>query len=92
MDNLKIVVNGLMQELISKSAVLTDKNPQVWLKNILTKRELGHIKFKYFKKGILGVNVDSSSWIYKLNLRKQELLSGSCKEVKEIRFYLGEVK
>jgi len=58
----------------------------------LTKKELGHIKVNYFRRGILGVNVDSSAWLYYLSLKKDTLLAHlqtKSRAVKEIRFYVG---
>lgn len=69
--------------------------PEDFLKKILTKRESKHIKVNYFRKGVLGINVDSSSWLYQLSLGKEDLLlklTTRFKEVKDIRFRLGEVK
>ncbi len=95
MQKIKDVVVGVMKSLAEKKEGQGVDHPQAWLKKVLTKRELAHIKFNYFKKGVLGLHVDSSSWLYSLNLKKTQLLkdlrslSGS---VKEIRFRLGEVK
>jgi hypothetical protein len=72
----------------------TDEDPREWLKKILTKQELKHIKFKYFRAGALGLTVDSSTWHYNLNLKKARLVEGLrdyCKEVKDLRFTIGEV-
>jgi len=77
-----------------KSGISADE-PQEWLKKVLTKKELGHIKFNYFRKGLLSLNVDSSSWLYSLNLQKESLLEKLKKcssEIKEIRLRIGEVK
>jgi hypothetical protein len=70
-------------------------NPELLLKKFLTKKELGHIKFRYFRKGILTFNVDSSSWLYYFNLKKDNLLARLQKQsdsIKNIRFYIGEVE
>jgi len=72
-----------------------DKDPEVLIKKILTKKELGHIKVRYFKKGTLGLTVDSSTWLYYFNLQKRDFLgklhtqSGA---IENIRFYIGEIK
>lgn len=65
------------------------------LKKILTKKELAHIKFNYFRKGVLGLNVDSSAWLYKLNMGKEDLLSKLNQKignVKDIRLRIGEIE
>ncbi len=69
-------------------------DPQEWLKKALTKKELQHIKVKYFNKGTLGVSVDSSTWLYVLSLKKEELLAKLKNEfpgLKNISFRIGEV-
>ena len=95
-EPIKDTVLSVMKELVSQKSQVADDDPWALLKKALTKRQLKHIKFNYFKKGILGVYVDSSSWLYSLDLEKQNLLdrlSGKTKAViKDIRFRIGEVK
>ncbi len=83
-----------MRGLSAKKGVLADTQPQQWLKKALTKKELGHIKVKYFSKGVLGLSVDSSPWLYILSLKKEELLGKLKKEnpgLKNIIFRIGEI-
>ena len=94
MELLKDTLNDLMRQLGAKKTVFQDKGPQQWLKKVLTKKELEHIRVKYFNKGILSLNVDSSAWLYILSLKKEELLSELKKEspeLKNINFRIGGV-
>lgn len=94
MELLKNTLDELMRQLGAKKTVLQDAGPQQWLKKALTKKELGHIRVKYFSKGILGLSVDSSAWLYILSLKKEELLKELKKdnpELKNINFRIGEV-
>ena len=94
MERLKNTLDLVLQELAAKNPHALGVGPEEWLKKALTK-ELGHIKVKYFSKGILGINVDSSVWLYMLNLKKGELLAQGQKEflgLKNINFRIGEVK
>jgi len=55
-----------------------------------------HSKPVAIKKSELLVNVDSSSWLYELTLRKKETLKGlegkfGKKVIKNIRFRIGEI-
>lgn len=62
------------------------------LNKYLTKSEIRHIKFNYFKRGVLSIVVDSSGWLYQMNLKKDQLLSGlreNLTEIKDIRFRVG---
>jgi len=75
MEQIKDVIEEMIRSLTTKKAGDKDADPGEWLKKALTKKELGHIKFNYFRKGILGVYVDSSVWMYSLSLKKEKLLS-----------------
>ena len=94
MEPLKNTLDGLMRQLGAKKTAFQNTGPQQWLKKALTKKELGHIRVKYFSKGILGLSVDSSAWLYILSLKKEELLKELKKEnpgLKNINFCIGEV-
>ena len=94
MELLKNTLNDVMRQLGAKKSVFQESGPQAWLKKALTKTELGHIRVKYFNKGVLGISVDSSAWLYVLSLKKEELL-GKLKpdhpELKNINFRIGEI-
>ena len=94
MEHLKTTLDALIQGLADKKACLPAGGPQQWLKKTLTKKELRHIKVKYFSKGTLGLSVDSSSWLYILSLKKEELLDKlkeESPELKNINFRIGEI-
>ncbi len=72
----------------------SEGDPQEWLKKTLTKKELGHIRVKYFNKGVLSLSVDSSVWLYVLSLKKEVMLEQLQKEhpeIKNITLRIGEV-
>ena len=78
----------------AKKSVFQDAGPQQWLKKALTKKELGHIRIKYFNKGVLGLDVDSSVWLYILSLKKEELLKILQKDIPELKniiLRIGEI-
>lgn len=94
MEKIKDTIEVVIRDLLVKKSGSTDGTPEAWLRKVLTKRELGHIKFHYFRKGILGLIIDSSSWLYSLNLKKEAVLSNLKKcspDVKEIRMSIGEI-
>ncbi len=95
MDAVRDIVKNVMQELETKKTALSRDDPNVLLKKVLTKKELGHIKFNYFRKGVVNVSVDSSTWLYHLNLQKKVLLDKLIKEsgsIKDIRFRIGDIE
>ncbi|MFA6130363.1 MAG: hypothetical protein WC731_05210 [Candidatus Omnitrophota bacterium] len=94
MEILKNTIDEVMRDLASKKTDFPDAGPQEWLKKTLTKKELGHIKVKYFSRGVLGLSVDSSAWLYILSLKKEELLGKLKKEnpgLKNINLRIGEI-
>ncbi len=83
-----------MHQLGDKKNAFAETGPQQWLKKALTKKELGHIRVKYFSKGNLGLSVDSSAWLYILSLKKEtilETLKQENPEVKNIILRIGEI-
>lgn len=92
MDAIKSTILSVMESLAAKKTQEPAENSEQVLKKVLTKKQLAHIKFNYFRKGILGISVDSSSWLYSLSLQKEKILSELKKEIKslkDIRFNIG---
>lgn len=95
MEKIKDTIELVIRDLLAKKSSASKATPEDWLRKVLTKKELGHIKFHYFRKGVLGLLVDSSSWLYSLNLKKDALLNKfkACSpEIKEIRLSIGDLK
>jgi predicted nucleic acid-binding Zn ribbon protein len=95
MEAVKKTVKSVMGEWDKRRKSALSDEPWGLLKKALTKKELMHIKFNYFRGGILALNVDSSAWLYKLNLKKETFLAVLNKKsnnLKDIRLYLGEIK
>ncbi len=83
-----------MRQLEAKKTGISESGPEQWLKKALTKKELGHIRVKYFHKGVLGISVDSSAWLYILSLKKEELLGKlitANPQIKNLVLRIGEV-
>ncbi len=94
MDLIKDIVIGVLQDCQTKKQRFNNQDPEGILKKLLTKREIEHIKFNYFRSGIFGIKVDSSSWLYQLNFKKQDLLIALKKklpEIKDVRLSLGDI-
>ncbi|MDD5661581.1 MAG: DciA family protein [Candidatus Omnitrophica bacterium] len=95
MEKIKDTLQSVMQDLVGQKGRAPGEDPEGWLRKVLTKRELGHIKLQYFRKGILGILVDSSVWLYSLNLKKEDLLRKLKKcsgQIQEIRLTIGEIR
>lgn len=92
MEAIKATLESVMRVLETKKKALPGEDPQALLEQALSKKELGHIKFNYLKKGILSISVDSSAWLYHLSLKKENLLLKLSKKttgLRDIRFRLG---
>jgi len=92
MEAIKDTLRQVIQALETKRKNSPEGNPQEWVEKVFNKKELKHIKFHYFRQGILGMRVDSSAWLYHFNLKKEGLLAQFNKKdtvVKDIRFSLG---
>ncbi|MCX5696598.1 MAG: DciA family protein [Candidatus Omnitrophica bacterium] len=93
MEEIKDTISELMRQWQAKESRLKHENPQEWLKKILTKKELKHIKIDYFHQGVLGLSVDSSVWLYTLGIKKVELLEklkNEAPKIKDIHLRIGE--
>lgn len=95
MEKIKDTLASVMQEWEARSKRATRDNPELILGKVLSKKEKPHARFNYLRKGILGISVDSSAWLYNFNLKKEDLLV-KLREysplIKEIRLRLGEFK
>ncbi|OGX17502.1 MAG: hypothetical protein A3K83_04505 [Omnitrophica WOR_2 bacterium RBG_13_44_8b] len=95
MQIIRDTVSQVMRDLKAKKSQSPGEDAQAWLKKILTKKELGHIKFKSFRSGVLYVHVDSAAWHYSLSLKKEKLVNRLTRDkraVKDIRFSIGETR
>jgi hypothetical protein len=95
MELIKDTIQSVIASLFKKKQAAPEGDFHLLLKKVLTKKELEHIRVNNFKNGVLWVKVDSSAQLYALNLRKEDFLQRLSKEkrdLKSIRFYLGEVK
>ena len=95
MEKIKDTIELVIRDLLAKKGGSNNEGPEAWLRKVLTKKELGHIKLQYFRKGILGLSVDSSSWMYSLGLKKEIILNQLKKyspDVREVRFSIGDLR
>jgi len=96
MQTIKDTVQQVMRALRVKRTSRPPDDPVFLLPRVLTKQERLHAKAAYFKDGVIGIQVDSSGWLYHLTLKKTDVLqalrSRSAAVIKDIRFYLGEMR
>lgn len=95
MEAVKATIQDLMKTWETKRRLSPEPDPQELLFKVLGKKDCAHVKFHYFRDGVMGLKVDSSSRLYHLNMQKHGLLeklrkqSGSA--IKDLRMSVGEV-
>jgi hypothetical protein len=94
MEAINKTIKGLIRDWESKRQLHQDTDPQDLLEKALNKKELAHIQFHYFRNGVMGLKVDSSTRLYYLSLKKEDLLVKLRKHfrsaIKDVRFSIGE--
>jgi hypothetical protein len=96
MEQIKGTVEALLAQLKEKNRKneFPKGSPEELLKQVFSRKEQQHIRFWYFRGGNLGIQVESSSWMYYFNIKKEKLLASVRKvspSVKDIRFSIGEI-
>lgn len=92
MDTIRQTVSAVMAQLTAEHGKAVEQGPAAWIKRLFSSQERRHVRFGYYRKAVLGLEVDSSSWLYHLNLRRQDLLAHLrqlAPEVKDLRLRLG---
>lgn len=93
-------LGGVVKDIISnigRRGVVTEEEMLAAWETAAGRRAAKHARPASLKKSKLVVNVDGSSWLYELTLKKKEILKKleghlGNKRVSDIRFRIGEVK
>jgi len=95
MEHIRCTTERVLRDWSQRGCLYKDKMIMDGLRRILTKKEQRHITYHSLKKnGVITLGVDSSVWLYLLNLKKRQLLKslnqilGSNKEIVSIVFRL----
>ena len=94
-ERIDSVVKSIIQKLDKQSNPTSDDIENIW-KKVAGKKAFSHTKPASLRKKRLVINVDGSTWLYELTLRKDELLTGLKKrlgedKIKELQFRIGEL-
>ena len=94
-ERIDSVVKSIIQKLDKQSNPTSDDMENIW-KKVAGKKAFPHTKPASLRKKRLVINVDGSTWLYELTLRKDELLTGLKKrlgedKIKELQFRIGEL-
>lgn len=89
------VINQVIKKLDAKTHGQREDVVKAW-HDAIDKDAATHTKPVAIKKNILTIEVDSSSWLYILSLKKKSILASMQKtagkeKVEDIRFRIGEI-
>ena len=93
MDNIKDVINQVIAQM-ARHEPSSDGTIERLLVSLLSESERKHTKFIGFKNGHLSFYVDSSAWLFQMNIRKNKILEKLQEEkpeIKNISFQIGKV-
>ncbi len=82
MESIRDIIPQVIENLSGKRPNSARNIHEVW--KIVVKEGAQHSTVIDFKKGILRINVDSSAWLYQLNLQKAAFLKSLKNEIPEI--------
>ena len=96
-ERIDSVIKSVIEKLNKTSNPTRDNVniEKIW-KEVAGEKAFVHSRPASLRKKKLVINVDGSSWLYELTLRKEELLAGLKRglgknKVKELQFRIGEL-
>jgi predicted nucleic acid-binding Zn ribbon protein len=94
-ERIDSVVKSILEKLDKQSILTSEEIEKIW-REVAGRKASSHTKPASFRKKRLMVNVDGSSWLYELTLRKNELLAELKKrlgegKIEELQFRIGEL-
>ncbi len=89
------IISQVIKKLDTKTHGQKEKITQAW-QNAIEPKAISHTRPIAIKKNILTVEVDSSTWLYFLSLKKKNILENMKKtigknKIEDIRFRMGEI-
>lgn len=94
MDEIKDIIQNVIQGLSGKKESEQQKLSSLW-DRIASGKNRQHTSISGYRDHVLTINVDSSAWLYQMNIMKGQLLAEIRKEdpdVEKISFRIGKVK
>lgn len=94
-ERIDSVVRSIIKKLDKQSNPTSEDIAKIW-GEIAGKKAASHTKPASLRKKRLVINVDGSSWLYELTLKKRELLAELKKrlggdKIEELQFRIGEL-
>lgn len=90
------LIGSVIKSLTGKERLSAEEIGAAW-QEAVGQAAAKHSRPVSFKKESLVVNIESSSWLYELTVRKKEILKTlerelKPKKIKELRFRIGDIK
>lgn len=94
MDELRALVKGVVADLAKKRKAVDFERAQRLWSEAVGAVAAPHTQIVYLTKNKIRVNVDSSAWLYTLNLKKEKIARTLKKtlHIDELRLRLGPVE
>ena len=94
MDSIKDILPQVIEQLSLRQPQTQNKIQRIW-ENLTDERTAAHCALSDFSGGQLTILVDSSPWLYQMNLKKKKILEQLQEEIAEIKmihFKIGKVQ
>jgi len=94
-EEIGLIISQVIKKLDTKTHGSIEEVVQAW-QNAIEAKAISHTKPVAIKKNILTIEVDSSTWLYFLSLKKKNILKSMEKalgkgKIEDIRFRIGEI-
>lgn len=88
------IVGGVLKNLGGEARLTEEDVAEAW-RSAAGEKAAKHSRLVSLRRGTAFINVDRSSWLYELTVRKKELIASlgealRGKKVKDLRFRIGE--
>ena len=83
MEQIKDIIPQVIGQLSCRTSEVHAKIQKYW-RDVVPNKSRGHTMIQGFSKGKLLIQVDSSAWLFQLNMQKKQILEKIQKEIPEI--------
>lgn len=94
MESIKDIIPHVFEQLTDRIPQTQTKIQRIW-QNAIDAKMAQHSTLSDFTDGVLTVEVDSSAWLYQMNLNKRKILiqlQDEIRDIKNIQFKTGKTK
>ena len=94
MEEIKSVLKSVLKDLMKQGKGRDIDGARAAWKRIVGEAAAAHSQIVYLTKDKIRVNVNSSAWLYQLNLKKSEIGKEVYKalKIRDVKLRLGDIK